>query len=154
MPSSYHYLVLPKTFNKSHLLDLLCLHLYPHSPSAISIVVIDIIVITPYCLVAQPAVVWLATAYEATCAAIRCTLHSLSDMYIRDDTLECSPAFSLFPTTKFPLYFSTSAQVMMWDHPLKSLFKLYLTFKWSYWCSLLIKWTDTSKQGSETEWPS
>ena len=62
MPSSYHYLVLPKTFNKSHLLDLLCLHLYPHSPSAISIVVIDIIVITPYCLVAQPSVVLLTTA--------------------------------------------------------------------------------------------
>ena len=62
MPSSYHYLVLPETFNKSHLLDLLCLHLYVHSPSAISIVVIDIIVITPYCLVAQPSVVLLTTA--------------------------------------------------------------------------------------------
>ena len=81
----------------------------------------SIIVITPYCFVAQPsvvllttaAVVWLATAYEATCAAIRCALHSLSDMYIRDDTLECSLAFSLFPTTKFPLYFSTFTRVMI-----------------------------------------
>ena len=81
----------------------------------------SITAITPYFFVAQPsvvllttaAVVWLATAYEATCAATCCALHSLSNMYIRDDTLECSPAFSLFPTTKFPLHFSTSTRVMI-----------------------------------------
>ena len=77
MLSSYRYLVLPETFNKSHLLDLLCLHLYAHSLSTISIIVIAIIVITPYCPVAQPSVVLLNTARSSMVNnSLRSYMHS------------------------------------------------------------------------------
>ena len=121
LPMSYHYLVLPEIFQQVSYLRSTMPPSRCAQPQCNIYSRHSIIVITPYCFVAQPsvvllttaAVVWLATAYEATCAATCCALHSLSNMYIRDDTLECSPAFSLFPTTKFPLYFSTSTRVMI-----------------------------------------
>ena len=118
MLSSYHYLVLPEIFQQvSYLRSTM-----PPSQCAQPQCIYSrhsIIVITPYCLVAQPSVVllttarsrWLATTYEATCAATCCALHSLSDMYIRDDTLECSPAFSLvrdYKVSSLPLYLYSS----------------------------------------------
>ena len=104
MLSSYHYLVLPEIFQQVSYLRSTMPPSRCAQPQCNIYSRHSIIVITPYCFVAQPsvvllttaAVVWLATAYEATCAATCCALHSLSNMYIRDDTLECSPAFSLF----------------------------------------------------------
>ena len=104
MLSSYHYLVLPEIFQQVSYLRSTMPPSRCAQPQCNIYSRHSIIVITPYCLVAQPLVIllttarsrWLAMTYKATCAATCCALHSLSDMYIRDDTLECSPAFSLF----------------------------------------------------------